>query len=162
MALFSKNVITQVSGFDNPLLSGELVWNQKTYWNLTFKNKNNGTPIDLTGATIDAQIVRRRLSNLVDTRNGLSFDISDYNPTPDPVSMTVANINGPAGTCTLVIDDTTWDLINSDPELEINAVDPVGFSGRVKVSFPAVGTTPEDDSIIFLLFIVRSDGVVVV
>lgn len=162
MALFSKNVITQVSGFDNPLLSGELVWNQKTYWNLTFKNKTTGLPIDLTGATIDAQIVRRQLSNLVDTRNGLSFDISDYTPTPTPVNMTVANINPTAGTCTLVIDDTTWDLINSDPELEINATDPVGFSGRVKVSFPAVGTTPEDDAIIFLLFIVRSDGVVVV
>jgi hypothetical protein len=37
----------------------------------------------------------------------------------------------------------------------------VGFSGRVKVSFPISGTTPADDSIIFLLFLVRSDGVIV-
>lgn len=49
----------------------------------------------------------------------------------------------------------------TDPELEINANNPVGYSGRVKVSFPASGPTPADDMIIFLLFIVRSDGVVV-
>jgi hypothetical protein len=51
--------------------------------------------------------------------------------------------------------------MSSDPELEINATDPVGYSGRVKVSFPSSGSTPADDSIIFLLFLVRSDGVVV-
>jgi hypothetical protein len=50
--------------------------------------------------------------------------------------------------------------MSSDPELDINAVDPVGFSGTVKVSFPAIGSTPADDSILFLLFLVRSDGVV--
>lgn len=118
--------------------------------------------IALTGATIDAQIVRRQVSNIVDTRNGLTFDIADYTPTPDPVSLTITNRNDAAGTFTLVIDDSAWDLINSDPQLEINATDCVGFSGRIKVSFPSSGSTPEDDSIIFLLFLVRSDGVVVV
>lgn len=162
MAIFSKNVITQVSGFDNPLLSGELVWNQKTYWNLTFTNSNTQAPINLTGATIDAQIVRRKLSNVQDTRDGLSFSIENYTPTPTPVDLVVTNINPTAGSCTLVIDDTVWDLINSDPELKIDAIDPVGFSGRIMVSFPAQGSTPEDDTVIFLLFIVRSDGVVVV
>ena len=34
--------------------------------------------------------------------------------------------------------------------------------GRVKVSFPASGGTPADDMIIFLLFLVRSDGITVV
>ena len=160
MALFSKNALTQVSGFDNPILAGELVWDQKTYWNLTFAS--GGSPINLTGVTIDAQIVRRQISNLQDTRYGLTFDIADYTPTPTPIPLTVTNINASSGQCTLVIDDTAWSLINSDPQLEINAANPVAFSGRVKVTFPAAGSTPEDDAIIFLLFIVRSDGVVVV
>lgn len=162
MAIFNKNTLAQVSGFDNPILAGELVWNQKTYWNLTFKNSATGLPIDLAGATISAQIVRRQLSNIIDTRNGLTFDIADYTPTPTPIDLTVTNINEAGGACTLVIDDSAWDLINSAPELKINATDPVGFSGRVMVSFPAVGSVPADDSVIFLLFIVRSDGIVVV
>jgi hypothetical protein len=162
MAIFNKNTLAQVSGFDNPILAGELVWNQKTYWNLTFTNSNTSLPIDLTGATINATIVRRQLSNIVDTRNGLTFDISDYTPTPTSIPLTVTNINPTGGSCTLVIDDSSWNLINSDPELEINAADPVGFSGRIMVSFPASGLVPADDTIIFLLFIVRSDGVVVI
>lgn len=162
MAAFNKNSLTQVSGFDNPILAGELVWNQKTYWNFTFTNQATGNPVDLTGATIGAQIVRRLLTNLQDTRSGLTFDIANYTPTPSAIPLTLNVTDAAAGKCTLVIDDTAWSLINSDPELEINAVDPVGFSGRVKVSFPASGTTPVDDSILFLLFIVRSDGVVVI
>lgn len=160
MAVFSRNTLAQVSGFDNPILAGELVWDQQTYWNLSFTS--NGSPVDLTGATLDAQIVRRELSNVVDTRNGLTFDISDYDPPPSPIALTITNINAALGTCTLVIDAGAWSLMSNDPELEINAVDPVGYSGRVKVSFPASGATPADDMIIFLLFLVRSDGIVVV
>ena len=162
MAIFNKNTLAQVSGFDNPILAGELVWNQKTYWNLSFTNTSTGLPIDLTGATITASIVRRQLSNVQDTRNGLTFDIADYTPTPTTIPLTISNISAANGSCTLVIDGAAWSLINSDPQLEINATSPVGFSGRVMVSFPAVGSTPADDSVIFLLFIVRSDGVVVV
>ena len=161
MAIFNKNTLAQVSGFDNPILAGELVWDQQTYWNLTFTNSATGLPINLTGATIDAQIVRRQLSNIVDTRNGLTFDIADYTPTPAAIPLTVTNIVAANGFCTLVIDAGAWSLMTTDPELEINATDPVGYSGRVKVSFPSSGTTPADDSIIFLLFLVRSDGVIV-
>lgn len=161
MAIFNKNTLAQVSGFDNPILAGELVWDQQTYWNLTFTNSATGAPVDLTGATIDAQIVRRQLSNIIDTRNGLTFDIADYTPTPAAIPLTVTNIVAAAGSCTLVIDAGAWSLMTTDPELEINATDPVGYSGRVKVSFPSVGSTPADDSIIFLLFLVRSDGVIV-
>lgn len=162
MAIFNKNTLAQVSGFDNPILAGELVWNQKTYWNLSFSNSATGLPINLTGATITASIVRRQLSNLQDTRNGLTFDIADYTPTPTTIPLTITNILPSGGSCTLVIDNTAWSLINNDPQLEINATSPVGFSGRVMVSFPAQGTTPAEDNVIFLLFIVRSDGVVVV
>lgn len=160
MAVFSQNTLTQVSGFNNPIIAGELVWQQKTYWNLVFTNGSSA--VDLSGATIDAQIVRREVSNLVDTRNGLSFNVSNYTPTPTPVSMTITNRDDAAGSFTLVIDDDTWSLIDSDPELDINAVDCVCFTGRIKISFPANLTTPEDDGIIFLMFLVRSDGVVVV
>ena len=138
-----------------------MVWNQQTYWNLTFTNSATGLPVNLTGATLNAQIVRRELSNIIDTRNGLTFDIADYNPAPAAIPLTITNIVALSGSCTLVIDASAWSLMNTDPELEINAADPVGYSGRVKVSFPVSGTTPADDSIIFLLFLVRSDGVIV-
>jgi len=158
MALFSKNTLTQVSGFDNQIISGELVYNQRQYWNLVMAT--NGVPIDLTGVGIDAQIIRRQISNLVDTRNGLSFDIADYEPEPDPVDMTITNRHDADGLFTLVINESTWDVISTDPQLDINAVDCVAFSGRIKISFEAVGETPAQDLIIFLLFLVRSDGVV--
>jgi hypothetical protein len=160
MAVFSQNTLTQVSGFNNPIIAGELVWEQQTYWNLALNTA--GVPIDLTGVTIDAQIVRRTVTNLTDTRNGLTFDVGNYLPTPTPVSLTIANRDNAAGTFTLVIDDSSWDLISIDPELDINAVDCVCFTGRIKISFPAVTPTPAEDNIIFLMFLVRSDGVVVV
>ena len=161
MAIFNKNTLAQVSGFDNPILAGELVWNQQTYWNLTFTNSASGLPVNLTGATLNAQIVRRELSNIIDTRNGLTFDIADYNPAPAAIPLTITNIVAASGTCTLVIDAAAWGLMSTDTQLEIDAADTVGFSGRVKVSFPVSGTTPAADSIIFLLFLVRSDGVIV-
>lgn len=158
MAVFNKNSLTQVSGFDNPIIAGELVFDQRTFWNLTMTSGT--TPVDLTGATIDAQIIRRQLSNVHDSRYGLTFDIADYNPQPDPVPLTITNRNDAAGTFTLVIDSDAWGLIASDPELEINYVNGVGYSGRIKISFPANGTTPAEDNVIFLLFIMRSDGIV--
>lgn len=117
-------------------------------------------PLDITAATITASIVRRTLTNVVDTRNGLTFDISNITPAPTPIPLTVTNLGGVTGVCTLVIDSSAWSLMSSDPELDINAIDPVGFSGSVKLSYPASGSTPADDSILFLLFLVRSDGVV--
>lgn len=158
MAVFNKNTLAQVSGFDNPILAGELVYDQKTFWNVTLQ-RSDGTVIDLTGATINAQIIRRSVSNIVDTRNGLTFDIADYSPPPTPVTLTITNIVAAAGQFTLVIDESAWSVISSDPELDISASNCVGFSGRIKIAFPAVGATPADDTILFLLFLVRSDGV---
>jgi len=34
MAVFNKSSLTQVSGFDNPIIAGELVYQQQTFWNL--------------------------------------------------------------------------------------------------------------------------------
>lgn len=161
MAIFNKNSLTQVSGFNNPIIAGELVWDQQTYWNLVITADDNVTPIDLTNATIDAQIIRRAMSNIQDTRNGLTFDIANYSPTPDPIPLSIVNRDNALGKFTLVINDTAWDLINSDPELDINAEDCVGFSGRIKISFAADLANPQNDYIIFLLFLVRSDGIIV-
>ena len=160
MAVFNKNSITQVSGFDNPCITGELVYQQKTYWNLTLTSEDNVTPVDLTGATIDAQIIRRTLTNVQDTRYGLSFDIGDYTPTPTAIPLTISNRVDATGSFTLVIDDTSWIAVASDPSLAIDSVNGAGFSGRIKISFAATGGTPADDSIIFLLFIVRSDAII--
>lgn len=159
MAVFNKNSLTQVSGFDNQIIAGELVWEQRTFWNLALTDEG-GNPVDLTDATIDAQIIRRQLSNVKDTRYGLSFDIADYNPAPDPIPLSIDNLDEANGAFTLVIDDSAWDLISSDPQLEIDYVNGVGFSGRIKIGFPQIGSTPPQDIIIFLLFIVRSDAIV--
>ena len=158
MAIFNKNTLAQVSGFDNPIIAGELVYNQQTFWNLVFAS--NDLPVDLTGATISASIIRRELSNIRDSRYGLTFDIADYSPPPSAVNLTITNRVDAAGTFTLVIDEGALGVIASDPQLDINAENCVGFSGRIKIGFPAVGTTPAQDSIIFLLFLVRSDGVI--
>lgn len=159
MAVFNKNTLTQVSGFDNQIIAGELVYNQKTYWNLALNT--DGTAIDLTGATINAQIIRRKLSNVQDTRYGLSFDIADYTPTPTAIPLTITNRSDTTGQFTLTIDDSAWALTTTDTDLDIAFINGAGFSGRIKISFPASGTTPANDLIIFLLFLVRSDAIVV-
>ena len=158
MAIFNRNTLTQVSGFDNQIIAGELVYNQKTYWNLTLNN-SDGSPRDLTGATITSQILRRQLSNVRDSRYGLTFDIADYSPPPTAVNLTIANQNLAGGSFTLVIDESTWLVLSTDPQLDINASSPVGFSGNITIAIPASGSTPAQDLIIFLLFLVRSNGV---
>lgn len=161
MAVFNKNSLTQISGFDNPIIAGELVYNQKTFWNLEMTSGScPPVPVDLTGATITAQIIRRRLENVKDSRYGLTFDIYDYTPTPSPVSLTITNRNDAEGTFTLVIDESAWGVLSTDPGLDISSVNGVGFSGRILISFPASGSTPAQDNVIFLFFIVRSDAVV--
>ena len=158
MAVFNKATLSQVSGFDNPIIAGELVYQQRTFWNLAF---TNGTaPVSLVNATIDAQIIRRQLSNLRDSRYGLTFDIADYTPTPTAIPLTITNRVDENGTFTLVIDSSAWGLIASDPELDIASINGSGFSGRIKIGYPAQGITPAEDSIIFLLFLVRSDAII--
>jgi hypothetical protein len=160
MAVFSKNTLTQVSGFDNPIIAGELVYDQQTYWNLQLTSEDGTTPVSLTGATINAQIIRRTLTNVQDTRYGLSFDISNYTPTPTAIPLTITNRVDATGSFTLVIDSDAWGLVTSDDQMAINSVNGAGFSGRIKISFPSSGGQPAEDNIIFLLFLVRSDGIV--
>lgn len=160
MAVFNKNTLSQVSGFDNPIIAGELVYEQQTFWNLVLTSEDGITPVNLTGATIDAQIIRREISNVIDTRYGLSFDITNYIPTPTAIPLTITNRTDATGSFTLVIDNNSWDLVDTDAELAIASANGAGFSGRIKISFPIIGITPAEDNIIFLLFLVRSDGIV--
>ena len=104
--------------------------------------------------------IRRTVTNLVDTRNGLSFDVGDYSPTPTAIDLTIENFVEANGSFTLVIDDDAWSLINSDPELAIDVNNPVAFTGRLKIAYPQQGANPPQDFIIFLFFLVRSDGIV--
>lgn len=100
------------------------------------------------------------MSDVKDTRYGLSFDIGNYTPTPTAINLSITNRNDADGSFTLVINDASWGLISSDVALAINDVNGAGFSGRIKISFPAAGVTPAEDIIIFLFFIVRSDAIV--
>jgi len=130
MAVFNKNTLAQVSGFDNQIIAGELVYQQKTYWNIRLAQDACST-----------------------------FNIGNYTPTPTPISLTITNRDDPAGFFTVVLDDSAWGIIAGEAGLDIAASSPVAFSGRIKVSFPASGSTPADDTIIFLLFLIRSDGI---
>lgn len=249
MAKFSQYTLNQVAGFDGQVLAQELVYNQKDFWNFAWVSNvtsSNGwdttsTPMDLTGATITASIIRRQITAQKDTRCGLDLTIEDY-PTPSaittvtassstnyytaadtrrmfvnqPVQFTgsvfggvainttyyvldvptadtfsiststggpvqtlsvstgsmivnrappvainlpITNITPALGTFTLGIDDATWGIIAGDPELDINATYPIAYTGRVKVSMPAIGSQPAYDEVVFLLFLINSDGV---
>ena len=254
MAKFSQNTLNQVAGFDGQILAENLVYNQKDFWNFAWADTTTTSgwttssgPIDLAGVTIDAQIVRRAISNFNDSRTGLNFKIQDYPavpliqtitatsavdnmmtctstaelylnqpvqfagtviggvainttyfikeiPTattfsisatsggatlvlttvtgsmsmnkidPTPVSLAITNRVDADGTFTMTIDDATWGVITGDPDLDINAIEPACFSGRIKLSFPAVvigaTTQPAYDQIVFLLFLINSDGVI--
>ena len=161
MAKFANNTLTQVAGFDGQILAQELVYEQQDFWNMTWNTTVDDvtTPIDLTGATLDAQIIRRTITDLQDGRYGLEFNISDYAGAV-AIPLTITNVVLLEGQYTLVIDDSAWSVMSNDPELNIAVNDPVCFSGRIKLSFPSVGSTPAYDESIFLLFLIRSDGVV--
>ena len=251
MAKFTQATLNQVAGFDAQILAQELIYDQKDFWNFSWATitsyvsgwQTGTTPINLTGATIDAQIVRRAITDFHDSRTGLDFRIRDYplvpavtvvtetettndtltcvstdllfvgkpiqftgavfggvaiNTTyyvktiitsttftisatsggatfnlttatgtmtantvkPTPISLPITNVDDAAGTFTMTIDDDTWSIIAGDPDLDIDATEPACFTGRIKISFPAVGSQPAYDDAVFLLFLVNSDGVI--
>lgn len=122
--------------------------------------EDGGTALDLTGATIDAQIIRRIVTNVRDSRYGLTFDIANYTPEPEPVDLTITNRNDAGGSFTLVINSAAWDAIAGQADLDIDSVNGAGYSGRIKISFPQTGSTPANDMVIFLMFLLRSDAII--
>ena len=248
---FSQNTLNQIAGYDGQILAQQLVFDQKDFWNFQWSSDiqytggwvTGSSPVNLTGATINAQIVRRAISDYCDSRTGLDFKIQDYplirsaatiissnsatnqftcdsvdllyvgkpirfsgtvfgnvaiNTTyyvkdivtsteftisetsggtvfalstatgsmsadtidPTPVALPISNRNDAQGTFTMTIDSDTWGIIAGDPDLDIDADEPACFTGRIKITFPAVGTQPEYDEVLFLLFLVTSDGVI--
>lgn len=248
---FTQATLNQVAGFDAQVLAQNLIYNQKDFWNFSWSTivsyasgwTANTIPVDLVGATIDAQIIRRAITNFTDSRTGYDFQINDYpliplittvsatsssdntltavttkdmfvdqpvqftgsvfggvtiNTTyyvgsiitattftitetqgggtktmtdgtgsmymnrvkPTPVSLPITNRQDTKGTFTMTIDDDSWGLIVGDPDLNINSTDPACYTGRIKISFPALGSQPAYDEAVFLLFLVNSDGVV--
>ena len=251
MAKFTQATLNQVAGFDAQVLAQNLIYQQKDFWNFSWSTivsfaggwTANTVPVNLVGATIDAQIIRRAITNFSDSRTGYDFQINDYplvplittisetsstgnimtalttrdmfidqpvqfsgsvfgnvaiNTTyyvktiitdttftisdtqggseltlsdatgsmkmnrvkPTPISLPITNRQDLNGTFTMTIDDDTWGIIAGDPDLNINATDPACYTGRIKISFPSIGSQPAYDEAVFLLFLVNSDGVV--
>jgi hypothetical protein len=251
MAKFTQATLSQVAGFDAQVLAQNLIYDQKDFWNFSWSTivnyaggwTANTVPVNLVGATIDAQIIRRAITNFTDSRTGFDFQINDYpliplittvsqtsatgnvmtslttkdmfvgqpvqfsgnvfggvsiNTTyyvatiitdttftisatsggatltltdasgsmymnrvkPVAISLPITNRNDLNGTFTMTIDDDTWGIIAGDPDLNINASEPACYTGRIKISFPAIGSQPAYDEAVFLLFLVNSDGVV--
>ena len=248
---FSQNTLNQVAGFDGQIIAQKLVFNQKDFWNFSWSSDiqttggfvTGTTPLDLTNATLSAQIVRRSITNFCDSRTGLDFTINDYplvktaatitessdqtneftcestellyegkpiqfsgtvfggidttttyyvlaitstttftistssggselaltsgtgtmsadTIDPQPITLPITNRDDENGTFTMTIDDTAWGIIAGDPDLDINSTEPVCFTGRVKISFPQNGDQPAYDEVVFLLFLITSDGVI--
>ena len=134
MAKFSQNTLNQVAGFDGQILAENLVYNQKDFWNFAWADiasypsgwTATTTPTDLTGVTIDAQIVRRAISNFNDSRTGLNFKIQDYPAVPLIQTITATSAVDNMMTCT------------STEELYLNQ--PVQFAGTV-IGGVAINTT---------------------
>lgn len=125
MAKFSQNTLNKVAGFDGQILAENLVYNQKDFWNFAWADitsypsgwQTGTTPVDLAGATIDAQIVRRAISNFHDSRTGLDFTIQDY-----PAVPLIQNITAT---------DATDDLMTCLSTAELYLNQPVEFAGTV-------------------------------
>ena len=79
---------------------------------------------------------------------------------PTAISLPISNITAANGTFTLTIDTNNWGIISGDPELDINATFPIAFTGYVKVAMPAIGSQPAYDEVVFLLFLINSNGVI--
>ena len=161
MARFSKETLTKIAGFDGQVLSQELPFGNCDFWNMVWsvQDETTGetTPISLAGATIDALIVRRTIKNLEETRTGLSFDLEPYTGATS-LSLPITNRVDLEGKFTVGFDTDTWNVLANDPELVIDVQNPVAFTGRVKIAFPANGNQPAYDESIMLLFLVRNDG----
>lgn len=124
MAKFSQATLNQVAGFDAQILAQELVYNQKDFWNFAWGNivstsgwQTGITPVDLTGATIDAQIIRRAITDFHDSRTGLDFQIRNY-----PLVPAVAVITET---------ETTNDTLTCDSTALLFVGKPIQFTGAV-------------------------------
>ena len=122
---FSQYTLNQVGGFNGQVLAQELVYNQKAFWNLSWANITQYTsgwttgtsPLNLSGAAITAQIIRRSITNFNDSRTGLDFTIHDY-----PLVSKITNVS---------YTEITSNHITCDSTSELYVGMPVQFKGNV-------------------------------
>ena len=125
MAKFTQATLNQVAGFDAQVLAQNLIYNQKDFWNFEWSTvtsytsgwQTGTTPVNLTGATINATIVRRAITNFNDSRTGYDFQIHDYPLVPLITTVTLAETTDDTLTCT-----TTAELFVDQPVQFVGAV----------------------------------------
>lgn len=118
MAKFSQNTLNQIGGFDGQVLAQELIYDQKDFWNFAWSNIVNypngwqvdTTPVNLVGATISAQIIRRQLTEFRDSRTGFDFQIHDYPLIPKITDVTATTTSTNIMTC-----DSTAEMFENMP-----------------------------------------------
>ena len=123
MTRFSDYTLTQVGGPTGQVIVQELTYGQKDFWTIDWISQTtsdngwdtNTVPVNLTNATITAQIIRRSVTAQKDTRCGLDLTLADY---PTPSFLTTA-------TLTVAGDDTM--TVNSTSKLFVNQ--PIRFRG---------------------------------
>ena len=156
---FSQDSIELLYGEGSVVLADDIPYLQKKFYTLTYTTPDGLTPIDLTGATLSAEIIRRKINITTETPTGFVFTIEQAIGTPTPVTLNPVIVSASQGVINLPCDNCEWNIPADDPELGIAVQNPVCFSGYVKAAMPASGGNPAYDLFVFLLLLVRSNGV---
>jgi hypothetical protein len=162
MARFTKNSISQVGGFQDQVLAEELLYGQDTYWDITVAN-DDGTPYDLTGWITSARLLKREVTAIEDTRQGLDIQGLTTIPTEVEIDMdsNVIIYNPTQGKIRFVIDKQFFQEAKSI----VDSTTPPVYTGYIGMLLPAIGTPGDIDYIpalqkkVLMLFILRGDGV---
>jgi hypothetical protein len=162
LARFTKNSISKVGGFQDQVLAEELLYGQDTYWDITV-TADDGTPYDLTNWLTSARLIKRSVTAIEDTRNGLDIQGLATIPTESEISLdsNVIIYNPTQGKIRFIIDDVFFQTATS----VIDSETPPVYTGYIGLQLPAIGTPGDIEYIpslqkkICLLFIIRSDGV---
>lgn len=155
---FDQNSIELLYGEGSIVLADDIPYLQKKFYTLAYTDPS-GAPIDLSGATLTSQIIRREITITSETPAGIQFTIDQAKHVVTPVSLSPTFVSASQGIINLPCDNSLWAIDPEDPQLNIAVDNPVCFSGYVKASIPAAGDNPEYDLFVFLLLLVRSNGV---
>lgn len=162
MARFTRNTISKVGGFADQVLAEELTYGQDTYWDITIAD-DDGTPYDLTNWAFSARLIRRSVTAIEDTRNGLDIQGLAALATASEIQLdsNVISYNPTQGKVRFIIDDVFF----QDATSVIDTETPPVYTGYIGLLLPAIGTPGDIDYIpplqkkVALLFIIRNDGI---
>lgn len=164
MARFSKNTIVQLAGFDADVIAEEILFGQDDYWNITLTDGTTANlPLDLSDWSFEFRLIRRKVDDILDTRNGL--ELVNLQPASGAAALNLdsnVRVYDPVnGKVRLLIDDAFFAAL---PPV-IDALDTPVYTGYFGAMMPSSGTPGELDYVppqmkkTLLCFIVRSDGV---